>query len=487
MRAAWRLTPFGNLGCSRSLFRRFASTSTLPPTIRQLLQTDVSNQPTRVEVNGWVKSVRKQKKIAFAAITDGSSQQPLQAVFTNVELAKSLTNGACVRLQGVLSASPGRGQDKEIQVDAVECLGECDPNDYPIQKQDLSVEYLRDHCHLRARTPRMASMLRLRDQTQQALHDHFKTEDFTYVHTPILTANDCEGAGETFRIAPSSHTTSPDQRAADTEEEFFGRAAYLTVSSQLHLEALATSISRVYTLSPCFRAERSQTGRHLSEFWMLEAEWAFTRNVSDVCRVVEGAVKSALQQRSEDLGFLRQSLDDSRRSFLEDTANSQKPWDMVSYGDAVKELEKYQAATRKFHYEPKWGEPLHSEHERWVSEQLVKGPVFVTDYPSSLKPFYMRINEDGRTVACFDLLVPYLGELVGGSLREERHDVLLKNLKTHNLDPEEFSWYLDLRKYGGAPHGGFGLGFDRLIQWISGIENIRECIPMPRYAGRMLL
>ncbi|KAI0079261.1 class II aaRS and biotin synthetase [Panus rudis PR-1116 ss-1] len=390
-------------GISSKLFRRFAPTSTLPPTIRQLLlQQHISKQPTRVQVKEWVESIRKR-----------------------------------------------RGK--------FECLGECDPDmsamlrskltmlqEYPVQKQDISVKYLRDHCHLRARTPRLASMLRLRDQTQRTLHGHFK-RNFTYVYTPVLTANDCEGAGEVFRVQSSNHPTPSENR-----KESFDRAAYLTVSSQLHLEALSTSLSRVYTLSPCFCAERSQTGRHLSEFWMLEAEWAFTQSVSEVCRVVEDSVESALQQRSEDLALLRQS-------FLEGADNSQKPWGMVPYGDVVKALEKYQAATRKFYYEPSWGEPLHSEHGRLLSEHLVEGPVFMTDYACSLKPFYMRINDDDRTVASFDLLVPYLGELVGGSLREEWHNVLWGNLGAHNLDPEDFSWYLDFRKDGGAPHEGCDL------------------------------
>jgi asparaginyl-tRNA synthetase len=262
-------------------------------------------------------------------------------------------------------------------------------------------------------------------------------------------------------------------------EEFFSRPSYLTVSSQLHLEALASAISRVYTLSPCFRAERSQTNRHLAEFWMLEAEWAFTHSIDDICQVVQGAIKEVIQRANKDM---------TARNLLLDINCLEGPWPRISYTDAIAELEKYHtSAAKKFTFPPAWGKALQSEHERWLANELVHGPVFVTDYPTSLKPFYMRLNDDGRTVACFDLLVPRVGELVGGSLREERLSHLERALDGHGLSREEYGWYLDLRKYGTAPHGGFGLGFERLIGWLSGIENVRECIPMPRWAGRMLL
>lgn len=309
------------------------------------------------------------------------------------------------------------------------------------------------------------------------------------MHTPILTSNDCEGAGETFRIVPPlEHPPSSSDRSENRPQEFFGHPAYLTVSSQLHLEALATAISRVYTLSPCFRAERSQTNRHLAEFWMLEAEWAFTETLDDICSVVEASLKDVLAM-AVDTRFYPANASD-RTAEMEarlKSAISIPTWRRISYADAVSELAQYQRTSRKFTFEPAWGKPLQSEHERWIAEELVKGPVFVTDYPASLKPFYMRRNDDGNTVACFDLLVPGLGELVGGSLREERQSLLAKALQDHNLDEEQYAWYLDLRRYGGAPHGGFGLGFERLISWIGGIDNVRECIAMPRWAGRMLL
>jgi asparaginyl-tRNA synthetase len=247
-------------------------------------------------------------------------------------------------------------------------------------------------------------------------------------------------------------------------------------------------MSRVYTLSPCFRAERSQTNRHLAEFWMLEAEWAFINHVGDVCHVVEESLKNILEQCRSENSLLWKDGDEAKLSSLEDAARPGHAWTRMTYTDAVKELEKYQASSRVgFEFEPAWGRALQSEHERWLSERLVGGPVFVTDYPTSLKPFYMRANGDGRTVACFDLLVPFIGELAGGSLREERLSRLVQAIQDHGLKEEEYRWYVDLRKYGSAPHGGYGLGFERLISWMSGIENVRECIAMPRWAKRMLL
>ncbi|THH08290.1 hypothetical protein EW146_g9043 [Bondarzewia mesenterica] len=462
------------------MFKRFASTSTgrLQPTIRQVLVLKPTNE--NIYVNGWVKSVRLQKRVAFAMIQDGTSAQSLQAVFTNPSLASGLTNGASVRLTGRLSESPGAGQEKELQVESLDILGTCDPAKYPIQKQTMSVDYLRDHAHLRPRTDATGSMLRLRDQTMRSLHDYFNRNDFCYAHTPIITSSDAEGAGSTFRIAPI--TTEPPPHP----HEFFSQPAYLTVSSQLHLEALANAVSRVWTLSPCFRAERSQTNRHLAEFWMLEAEWAFTRDVHDLCQVVEDSLKDVLRSDSPDRQALWKNGDASKRAMLDAALN--ETWTRMSYSDAVRELQRHDTtAPGEFKFKPEWGKGLQSEHERWLSEKLVGGPVFVVDYPAEIKPFYMRLNEDGRTAACFDLLVPHVGELVGGSLREERLDMLEQSFEKHRLDRAAYGWYLDLRKYGGAPHGGFGMGFERLISWIGGIENVRECIPMPRWAGRMLL
>lgn len=344
----------------------------------------------------------------------------------------------------------------------------------------------------------IASVLRLRQYVEDAIHEYFRVrfyfswvcfatltklqnEGFTRVHTPIITGNDCEGAGETFRLSPVAHRTG----SSLPPTEFFDRPAYLTVSSQLHLEAFSHAIPRVYALAPCFRAERSQTNRHLSEFWMLEAEWGFIDRVGDVCDIVEDSVKHILNhpRLTKDLNLLWDHGDEERTQGLLQ-AEGTAPWGRMSYTDAVKELEKVKS---KFEFDPVWGKPLQSEHERWLADKVVKGPVFITDYPSALKPFYMRANDDGRTVACFDLLVPHVGELVGGSLREERADFLDKAIEHHGMDKGDYSWYRDLRVYGGAPHGGFGLGFERLIGWMTGIENVRECIPFPRWAGRLVL
>ncbi|KAI0362047.1 asparaginyl-tRNA synthetase [Trametes cingulata] len=492
------------------LVRRFLSSTarvaSLPPTIRQLLASPPPPPEAAIQVNGWVKSIRRQKKVAFAVISDGSSEPGLQAVFTDVTLAKHLTNGASVRLRGTLADSPGAGQEKELQVSEAEVLGECDPETYPMQKQALTVEYLRDHCHLRARTREIGAVLRLRDSTTRSIHDYFHNNGFIHIHTPIITSNDCEGAGETFRIVPSSDIpaappSTPLTPSPSAPSEYFNHPAYLTVSSQLHLEAVAAAISRVYTLSPCFRAERSQTSRHLAEFWMLEAEWAFTSSVDDLCAVVEDALRHVLRAHasSPEMDTLwrgkPEGAEGKQARVLLSEAATGKPWARMTYTEAVELLRAHhEKSGGAFVFAPEWGKGLQSEHERWLAEEHVRGPVFVTDYPASLKPFYMRANDDadaagapGPTVACFDLLVPGVGELVGGSLREERLDRLEAAIERHGLNKEDYEWYLDLRKYGGAPHGGFGLGFERLISWMSGVESVRECIAMPRWAGRMLL
>ncbi|KAI0319852.1 asparaginyl-tRNA synthetase [Amylostereum chailletii] len=450
------------------------------PTIRQLLAKKPSD--VVVQVHGWVKSIRVQKRVAFAMIHDGTCAENLQVVFRDPSLPHRITNGASVRLTGTLSPSLGAGQATELVASSVDVLGACDPETYPIQKQALTVDYLRDHAHLRMRTAGPGAILRLRDQTMRTIHDFFQRHDFCYVHTPIVTSNDAEGAGETFRLAPlaSSDAGSPPH-------EFFGSPAFLTVSSQLHLEAVANALSRAWTLSPCFRAERSLTSRHLAEFWMLEAEWAFTSSVHELCDVVEAYLKEVLKTESEDKRVLWEKGDKEKRAML-DAAAGDASWRRMTYTEAVDALVDHQTRVPDaFKFGPKWGKALQSEHERWLAEELVGGPVFVTDYPTELKPFYMRRNDDGKTVACFDLLVPFVGELVGGSLREERVLLLEEAIKRDGLDAKAYSWYTELREFGGAPHGGFGMGFERLISWVSGVDNVRECIAMPRWAGRMLL
>ncbi|PPQ66876.1 hypothetical protein CVT26_009816 [Gymnopilus dilepis] len=485
------------------LLRRLAATASapssrfsLPPTIRQILaRPSPTEEPATI--SGWIKSIRKQKNVSFAVITDGSSAEGLQAVLTkgkDDELLRKLTNGAAVRFTGRLVKSPGAGQSIELLVDQsregkIQLLGECPPETYPIQKKDLTTEYLRDHVHLRARTSRIAAMLRLRDGLKREMDNWFEAQGFYFCNTPIITGNDAEGAGETFRLEKiqASHPAIASPQEVTPPSEFFSRPAFLTVSHQLHLEALATAISRVYTLSPCFRAERSLTSRHLAEFWMLEAEWVLPDGdgVQGICDLTEGLLKDTVGAviGNQDMDLLWKDREGSMRQALLDAVQSHQPWARMTYTDAIMELEKAHFSA-PFEYEPKWGRSLKSEHERWLAEKLICGPVFVTDYPAALKPFYMRANDDERTVACLDLLVPYTAEIVGGSVREERLDVLQQKMGDHG---ENDAWYLDLRKYGGAPHAGFGMGFERLISWITGIENIRECIPMPRWTGRMLL
>ncbi|KAG8216894.1 hypothetical protein J3R82DRAFT_7164, partial [Butyriboletus roseoflavus] len=476
-------------------FKRFVSTSTgtLPLTIRQILASG-QDSASKVHVHGWVKSVRRQKNVTFAVVNDGSCPSGIQTVLSNglnVDF-HSLTNGASVRMAGTIMASPGAGQAQELQVDSLEILGECNPDAYPIQKQALTLEYLRDHAHLRPRTDASAAMLRLRNALRH---------DFCYAHTPILTSSDCEGAGETFRVttsstsAPSQDATTPESTSPDPNAEFFSKPAYLTVSSQLHLEALASSLARVYTLSPCFRAERSQTNRHLAEFWMLEAEWAWTKEVGDLCGLVEACVKDALGSGREERALLAKGIagQEERAKSLE-TAATSEPWARMTYTEAISELEKYHASVasraRPFAFEPKWGHSLQSEHERWLSEVLIKGPVFVTDYPSILKPFYMRTNDDEETVACFDLLVPFVGELVGGSLREERLEPLLQTLLSLvmiNVVPVStiacLVYSLDIRQYLISIHKLWGIDYKRMKSLLTQLAAFAGCCTVFQTAG----
>ncbi|KAJ7281497.1 asparaginyl-tRNA synthetase [Mycena rebaudengoi] len=492
-----------NAAASRALGRLPAvDRFRLPPTIRQVLARNLGPEIT---VTGWIKSIRKQKRVAFGVLTDGSSTAGLQAVFHEGfgDRVKEITNGTSVRLRGNLVDSPGAGQDKELQVEQLDILGTCDPDTYPIQKQAHTAEYLRDTPHLRARTDAIAAMVRLRSLLTRGMARYFEDQGFAYAHTPVLTGGDAEGGGEAFRIA-----AVPTEDAAEPRE-FFARPAYLTVSHQLHLEALSGALGRVYTLSPCFRAERGVTRRHLAEFWMLEAEWAVATagdsaaQTTALCDFVEGVVKGVVGDErvidGEDLNVLwRHREHDSvseaerqkRKEAMLSAVKTHAPWPKMSYSDAIREL---LAADRTWTFPVRWGSALQGEHERWLCETLVQGPLFVTDYPADIKPFYMRANpaEPGEqvTMGCFDLLVPHVGELAGGSVREERVDVLRQSMlgKGMDMDGERYGWYGDLRRFGGAPHVGFGMGFERLVGWVGGIDNVRECVPMPRWAGRLLL
>ncbi|KAK9711504.1 asparaginyl-tRNA synthetase [Basidiobolus ranarum] len=448
-----------------------------------LLNKQVGNE---VKVNGWVRTVRKQKQIAFAEISDGSSLKGIQAIIPS-EQAKGLISGTCVQLKGVLVESPGKEQEKELQVDDIHIIGSCDET-YPLQKKRHTNEFLRELPHLRTRTKTMNAVMRLRNSAILGFQNFFQSQDCIQVHTPIITSHDCEGGGEVFQV--SGNRSHPD-RAKQTSSppapsEFFDHPAYLTVSGQLHLEIMACAMSRVYTINPAFRAEESLTSRHLSEFWMLEAEISFLDGLDELLDFTESCIrqttKSIAESSQDDLNFFNQWINKGVNSRIENVLS--KDFSRMTYTEAIEILKN---SSQVFQFEPKWGNGLQSEHEKWLASEYCDGPVFVTDYPKELKPFYMRVNPDEKTVSCVDLLVPGVGELIGGSMREERYDQLYKQLTDCNLSPEEYQWYLDLRKYGTVPHGGFGLGFERYIQYISGMESIRDLIPHPRYVGHCRL
>ncbi|KAI8973596.1 asparaginyl-tRNA synthetase [Mycotypha africana] len=475
------MTAFNRSCISR--FRQFAQYSTfkklsLPSqTIKSILSSPKEND-ARVSVCGWVRSVRKQKQVSFATINDGSTLKGIQAIL-NPEDAEKLTTGACVELKGSLVTSLGAEQNKELQVDQIDILGACDGT-YPLQKKRHSMEFLRSIGHLRMRGNTGSAVLRVRHAASEGLRDFFRDNEFTLTNTPILTANDCEGGGEVFEVSPIN---------CKDRTEFFKKPVYLTVSGQLHAEAMALALSRVYTFGPVFRAEESMTSRHLAEFWMLEAELSFINQLSTLLDVAEASLKESthyvMRTCQEDLEFFNKWVD---KSLMERLMTSvEKPFVRMTYSEAIDVLQRAQDKKEKrFEFPTVWGSSLQTEHERYLASEYCQRPVFVTDYPAHLKPFYMRANEtkDGKdTVSCFDLLVPGIGELIGGSMREERYDILKQKMMDAKMDLDDYQWYLDLRKYGSAPHGGYGLGFERLLLWLTGLENVREVIPMPRWAG----
>ncbi|KAG0740268.1 hypothetical protein G6F57_006549 [Rhizopus arrhizus] len=449
------------------LQKTFYSTKSILPnrTIKSILENETSN--SNVSITGWIRSVRKQKQLSFATVNDGSSLKGIQAILNNEE-AQSLTTGACVKLTGALMDSPGKEQTKELQVESVKVLGECNST-YPLQKKRHSTEFLRSISHLRMRGNTGSAVLRVRNAAGEGFHQFFKEQEFILTNTPILTANDCEGGGEVFKV--------------HTSEEFFKKPVYLTVSGQLHAETTASAMSRVYTFGPTFRAEESLTSRHLAEFWMLEAEAAFIDRLDPLLDLAEASVQDTtryvMKRCQEDLQFFNQWVDKSLLEKLQKSVD--QPFVRMSYTEAIEVLQKRQ---HKFQFPTVWGSSLQSEHERYLASEYCQQPVFVTDYPAEQKPFYMRANEDdGKTVGCFDLLVPGIGELIGGSLREERYELLEQKMKDAKMDLNEYQWYLDLRKYGSAPHGGYGIGFERFMLWLTGLDNVREVIPMPRWFG----
>ncbi len=443
---------------------------------------------SHVTVQGWLRSKRDSKAgISFLAVNDGSHFDSLQCVapkeLDNYEdEVLKLSTGCAVIVSGELVASQGGGQSVEIQASHVELIGGIDdPESYPIAKKRHTFEYLRTQAHLRSRTNTFGAVTRVRHTLANAIHDFFHSEDFYWVNTPIITASDCEGAGELFRVSTLDLTNLPrdDKGQVDTSQDFFGSDAYLTVSGQLAVESYCLSMSKVYTFGPTFRAENSNTSRHLAEFWMVEPEVAFA-DLADNAALAERLLKSVTQRVlndcENDLGFFQQRIDNTVLERLTNIVD--QPFVRVTYSDAIDILSK---SGKKFEFPVEWGIDMASEHERFLSETHFKAPVVVTDYPRDIKAFYMRLNDDERTVAAMDVLAPGIGEIIGGSQREERLDVL--DARMDEALKDTLWWYRDLRRYGTVPHAGFGLGFERLVAYITGMENVRDVIPFPRTPG----
>jgi len=453
------------------------------PRIHEVLRFETS--PGRVTVAGWVRTVRQGKGVTFLAVNDGSCLASLQVVVDAGAPAGAalprVGTGTCVEVSGSLVVSPGTEQRWELQAEKVVVLGPID-EEYPLQKKRHGLEFLREIGHLRPRTNLFGAVFRVRSRLAFAVHRFFQERGFLLVHTPIITANDCEGAGEMFRVTtldPFRPTVENGQVA--WREDFFGEKAGLTVSGQLEGELFAMAFTDIYTFGPTFRAENSNTSRHAAEFWMIEPEMAFADLAAD-CALAEEffrtLVLSALEECAEELAFFEQFVAPGLLERLMSVAKS--GFARMSYSEAVERL---QGSGQTFNFPVAWGCDLQSEHERFLSERIVQGPLFVTDYPAELKAFYMRLNDDGRTVAAMDLLVPRVGEIIGGSQREERLEVLERRMRSCGIAPEGLDWYLDTRRWGSCPHAGFGLGFERFLMYVTGMENIRDVIPFPRAPG----
>ncbi len=429
-------------------------------------------------VTGWVRTKRSGKQVSFLEINDGSSFDGLQVVFEHPQGAepeelKGATTGASVRVAGTLQESPGKGQRVELVASTFELLG--DAPDYPLQKKGHTLEFLREIAHLRVRTNTFGAVTRVRNSLSFAVHRFFQGRGFFYINTPIITTNDAEGAGSLFRV-------TGELEGAEAGREFFGRPAYLTVSGQLNAEAYACGLSRVYTFGPTFRAENSNTSRHLSEFWMIEPEMAFCDidcNMSIAEEFVRFLISTVLEECPREIDFFEKRYAEGLSATLRQVAETQ--FRRISYTEALQALTAPEAPA--FEFTPAWGSDLQSEHERYLTESVFGGPVIVGDYPKQIKAFYMRQNDDEKTVRAMDVLVPRLGEIIGGSQREERLGVLERRIRETGMEPEDYGWYLDLRRFGSVEHSGFGLGFERLIQYVTGLGNIRDVIPFPRSVG----
>jgi len=462
--------------------------------IKDILTSEPKGQA--IDVYGWVRTKRETKNLVFIEINDGSCFASIQATFdrdtgldNNTEaLLKKAGTGVSVKVSGNLVPSPAAGQRVELQANNIHIFGEADQEKYPLQKKRHSMEFLRDIAHLRARTNTFGAVARMRSQMAYAIHTFFQERGFQYVHTPIITGSDCEGAGEMFHVTTFDmeetvkkalkEKKDPDSFKIDYSQDFFGKQANLTVSGQLEGETYATALSRIYTFGPTFRAENSNTSRHLAEFWMVEPEMSFftiKENMELAEDFIVYLLKWALEKCREDLEFFDSRIKKGLIEMLKNVVNT--PFTRLTYTEAIAELEKH---IDRFEFKPYWGCDLQSEHERFLTEEVYKGPVIVTNYPKEIKSFYMKLNEDGKTVRAMDVLVPGLGEIIGGSEREENLDILQGRIKELGLREEDYWWYLDLRRYGTVPHSGFGLGFERLLLYVTGMGNIRDVIPFPR-------
>ena len=444
----------------------------------------------RCTVMGWVRTRRDSKGgFSFIELNDGSCLSGLQIIADQglenyeSEILK-LQTGCSIQAEGILSESPGKGQRVELKAESIKVLGWSDPATYPLQKKRHSFEFLRTIAHLRPRTNTFAAVARVRNAMVHAIHSFFQEKGFIYLHTPIITGSDCEGAGEMFRVTSFELNHAPEKDGdIDYSRDFFGDAANLTVSGQLEAEIYALAMGDVYTFGPTFRAENSNTSRHLAEFWMVEPEMAFCDLEGDVALAVEFLkyiFVSVLNNCEEDMEFFNRYIDSSVISTLEQLIS--KDFEVLTYTKGIDILKK---AKQQFEFPVEWGADLQSEHERYLCEKAVGGPVVLTDYPTEIKAFYMKVNPGEQTVRAMDVLVPKIGEIIGGSQREDDYDILFKRIQETGLNPDDYWWYLDLRKFGSVPHSGFGLGFERLIQFVTGLSNIRDVIPFPRTPGNL--
>ncbi|AGF80062.1 asparaginyl-tRNA synthetase [Desulfocapsa sulfexigens DSM 10523] len=445
--------------------------------IKTILRAGITDE--LVTVRGWIRTRRDTGSFSFLEVNDGSSLANIQVIADKTlenydrEIIR-LSAGCSVIVTGLLQKSPAKGQDVELNAESVEVLGWADPDTYPLQKKRHSLEFLRTISHLRPRTNALGAVTRVRSRLSFAINTFFQEREFVQVHTPVITTSDCEGAGEMFQV----HATGEKDK---NNKPFFGSQAGLTVSGQLQAEVYALALGQVYTFGPTFRAENSNTSRHLAEFWMLEPEMAFCDlacNMKLATDLLKYVLRDVLENCSEDLALFNSFIEKGLLQKLQDVV--EKDFVHITYSAAV---EKLSSLKDIFDFPVQWGIDLQSEHERYLTEKVYKCPVIVTDYPAGIKPFYMRLSDDGKTVAAMDILVPGIGELVGGSQREERLDVLTRRMVEAGIDIKEYDWYLDLRRYGTVPHAGFGLGFERLVQFVTGMSNIREAIPFPRTPG----